>query len=87
MQECGLKLNPDKFFFRLNEIVYLGTSISDAGISPTKENVQAIHDADPLTNVTELQSFVGSANLLRKFVADFAKSVSPLCRLLRKERR
>ena len=71
----------------LDEIVYLGTSISAAGISPTKEKVQAIHDADPPTNVTELQSFLGSANFLRKFVPDFAKIVSPLYRLLRKERR
>ena len=87
LQECGLKLNPDKFFFMLDEIVYLGTSISAAGISPTKEKVQAIHDADPPTNVTELQSFLGSANFLRKFVPDFAKIVSPLYQLLWKERR
>ena len=71
----------------LDEIVYLGTSISAAGISPAKEKVQNIHDADPLTNVTELQSFLGSANFLCKFVPDFAKILSPLYRLLRKGRR
>ena len=71
----------------LDEIVYLGTSISAAGISPAKEKVQNIHDADPLTNVTELQSFLGSANFLLTFVPDFAKILSPLYRLLRKERR
>ena len=87
LQECGLELNPDKCFFMLDEIVYQGTLISAARISPTKEKVQAIHNADPPTNVTELQSFLGSANFLRKFVPDFAKIVSPLYRLLRKERR
>ena len=87
LQECGLELNPDKSFFMLDEIVYLGTLISAAGISPTKEKVQAIHDVDPPTNVTELQSFLGSADFLFKFVPDFAKIVSPLCQLLRKETR
>ncbi|XP_015780595.1 PREDICTED: uncharacterized protein K02A2.6-like [Acropora digitifera] len=37
LQECGLKLNPNKFHFMLNQVVYLGTTISAEGISPTKE--------------------------------------------------
>ena len=85
LQDCGLKLNPDKFFFMLDKVEYLGTTISAAGISPTAEKVQAIKDAAPPTNVSELQSFLGSANFLRKFVPDFAKLASPLYRLLRKE--
>ena len=73
LKECGLKLNPDKFYFMLDEIVYLGTTISGRGICPTKEKVQAIQDAEPPANVPELQSFLGSANFLRKFVPNFAK--------------
>ena len=42
------------------------------------EKVQVIKDAAPPTNVSELQSFLGSANFLRKFVPDFAKLASPL---------
>ena len=76
LQDCGLKLNPDKFFFMLDKVEYLGTTISAAGISPTAEKVQAIKDAAPPTNVSELQSFLGSANFLRKFVPDFAKLAS-----------
>ena len=85
LQDCGLKLNPDKFFFMLDKVEYLGTTISAAGISLTGEKVQAIKDAAPPTNVSELQSFLGSANFLRKFVPDFAKLASPLYGLLRKE--
>ena len=69
----------------LDKVEYLGTTISAAGISPTAEKVQAIKDAAPPTNVSELQSFLGSANFLRKFVPDFAKLASPLYGLLRKE--
>ena len=69
----------------LDKVEYLGTTISAAGISPTAEKVQAIKHAAPPTNVSELQSFLGSANFLRKFVPDFAKLASPLYGLLRKE--
>ena len=32
LQECGLKLNPNKFHFMLDQVVYLGTTISAEGI-------------------------------------------------------
>ncbi|CAB4014079.1 Hypothetical predicted protein [Paramuricea clavata] len=65
LPESGLKLKREKFYFMLGEVIYLGMSISEAGISPTKEKVQAIKDAAPPANVSELQSFIGTANFLR----------------------
>ena len=47
--------------------------------------MQAIKDAAHPTSVSELQSFLGSANFPRKFVPDFARIASPLYSLLRKE--
>ena len=85
LQDCGLKLKKEKFHFMLEEVIYLGMSVSQAGISPTKEKVQAIKDAEPPSNVAELQSFIGSANFLRKFVSGFAAILAPLYKLLRKE--
>ena len=85
LQECGLKLKREKFHFMLNEIVYLGFSITADGILPTQERVQAIQDTSPPTCVSELQSFIGAANFLRKFVPDFAKIAHPLYKLLKKE--
>ena len=73
LQELGLKLKKDKFHFMMDEIVYLGFVISATGVSPTKEKVGAIKDAAPPSNVAELQSFIGSANFLRKFVPDFSE--------------
>jgi len=84
LQECGLKLKPDKFHFKMDEIVYLGFSIKAAGVSPTTEKVEAIQNAKPPTCVSELQSFIGAANFLRKFVPDFARIAYPLYQLLRK---
>ena len=85
LQECGLKLNPNKFHFMLDQVVYLGTTISAEGVLPTKERVKAIREAEAPTNVPELQSFLGNANFLRKFVPDFARIASPLYQLLCKE--
>ena len=42
-------------------------------------------DASPPSNVSELQSFLGSANFLCKFVPDFSKLAPPLYGRLRKE--
>ncbi|XP_068680361.1 uncharacterized protein [Montipora foliosa] len=83
--ECGLKLNSNKFHFMLDQVLHLGTTISAGGISPTKERVKAIRDAEAPANVSELKSFLGSANFPRKFVPDFARIASPLYQLLRKE--
>ena len=84
LQECGLKLKREKFHFMLGQVVYLGMTISAVGISPTREKVHAIQNAAPPANVSELQSFIGTANFLRKFVPGFAKICFPLYKLLRK---
>ena len=46
LQVCGLKLNPNKFHFMLDQVVHLGTTISAEGISPTKERLKAIREAE-----------------------------------------
>ena len=78
LQECGLRLNSNNFHLMLDQVVFLGTTISAERISPTKKRVKAIREAEAPTNVLELQSFLGNANFLRKFVPDFARNASPL---------
>jgi len=85
LHEFGLKLNPDMFHFMLDQVVYLGTTISAEGISPTKERVKTIREAEVTTNVPEMQSFLGSASFLRKFAPDFARIASRLYQLICKE--
>ena len=64
LHEFGLKLNSDMFHFMLDQVVYLGTTISAEGISPTKERAKAIRGAEVTTNVLEMQSLLGSASFL-----------------------
>ena len=52
----------NKFHLMLDQIVYLGTTILAEGISPTKERVTAIREAEAPTIVPELQSLQGRAS-------------------------
>ena len=84
LQEAGMKLKPSKFHFMLNEITYLGHQISASGITPTPEKVEALKNAKPPTSVSELQSFIGSATYLQRFIPRFADIMVPLYSLLKK---
>ena len=79
LQDPGLKLSPYIYiFFMFDKVEHLVTTISASEISPTDEKVQAIMDAAPSTNVSELQSFLEAANFLRKVVPDFLRLASSL---------
>ena len=85
LQEVGMKLKAEKFHFMLDNIVYLGHTLSAAGIAPCPDKIKAISNAQSPTALNELQSFIGSANYLRKFIPNFASIMSPLYALLKKD--
>ena len=68
----------------VDQVEYLGHIISEKGIAPTPGKINAIREAKAPENVSELQSFLGTENYLRKFVPHFAELASPLYTLLRK---
>ena len=84
LQEAGMKLNPSKFHFMMDEISYLGHTISSAGVAPTADKIKAMRDAKAPSNVNELQSFIGTANFLRRFIPHFATIMVPLYNLVKK---
>jgi transposase InsO family protein len=84
LQERGLKLKKEKFKFMLKEVEYLGYIISEEGIKPSPDKIEAVKEMSAPNNKAELQSFIGFANFLRRFVPNFAEIMSPLYALLRK---
>ena len=82
LQECGLKLKPNKCSFLMRKINYLGHVVSEAGIEPDPSKVEVIRSWPVPTNVDELRRFLGFASFYRKFVKDFAKKAKPLNLLL-----
>ena len=85
LQQAGMRLNPEKSQFMQSQITYLGHTLTAHGISPSPDKVEAMMQAKPPTSVHELQSFIGSANYVRKFVPKFASIMAPLYTLLKKE--
>ena len=84
LRSNNLKLQPDKCEFLRKEVVYLGHTISDAGVRPNPDKIQGIITFPPPKNVKGIKSFLGLVGYYRKFIKDFAKIAKPLTRLLKK---
>ena len=50
-----------------NKIEYLGHLVSGQGISPMRQNIIAIKDLAPATNITEARHMIGLIGYYRKF--------------------
>ena len=74
LQECGLKLNPNKFHFMLDQVVHLGRTISAHGISPTKERVKAIRQGRSNNQCTGAAVFPGKCKCPSQICARFCKN-------------
>ena len=57
---------------------YFGHVIDKNGLHPSSSKVQAIKQAPPLTNITELKSYLGLVNYYHKFPPNLSISLTPL---------
>ncbi|CAI7850020.1 unnamed protein product [Closterium sp. NIES-53] len=70
-------------FFQ-NRLEFLGHVTSEAGVEIDPKKLDTVKAWHPPTNITELQSFLGFVNYVRRFVPDMARLTAPLTDLLRK---
>ncbi|CAI7852254.1 unnamed protein product [Closterium sp. NIES-53] len=70
-------------FFQ-DRLEFLGHVISEAGVEIDPKKLDTVKAWQPPTNITELQSFLGFVNYVRRFVPDMARLPAPLTDLLRK---
>ncbi|CAC5398333.1 unnamed protein product [Mytilus coruscus] len=87
LSNAGLKLGPKKCTFAQNSCIYLGHKISNKGIEPPPDRVQAIVDYPKPKSVKELRRLVGLFDWLRKYIKNFSAEMEPLTRLLKKYER
>ncbi|XP_055913225.1 uncharacterized protein K02A2.6-like [Eupeodes corollae] len=85
LQSVGLRLNPKKCIFFMEEISYLGFTIDKNGLRKNDTNIRSVLHAPIPTNVSEVKAFIGMVNFYSKFVPNFAQKMEPFYKLLRKD--
>ena len=78
LEEKNLTLNSEKCTFRMNKIVFMGILLSQHGVGPTEEKVQAMKEASHPITPSEVRSFLGLIGFSSRFIPDFATIPEPL---------
>ncbi|KAF8694327.1 hypothetical protein RHS03_08208, partial [Rhizoctonia solani] len=85
LMENQLFCKASKCTFHVTSVEYLGIIVLDRGFSLDKLKIQAVQEWPAPTKVKEVQSFLGFANFLRWFVANFSHIARPLHNLVKKD--
>lgn len=80
----NLKLKPAKCSFAMKSVHYLGHTISSNGVSMDTSRIEAVNNFPQPKNPSDVRSFYGLCNYLRKFIRDFADIARPLTPLMGK---
>ncbi|KAM2957607.1 hypothetical protein FF2_024562 [Malus domestica] len=83
--ETNLVLNWEKCHFMVKQGIVLGHIVSERGIEVDKSKIDLVRYLPSPTSVREVRSFLGHAGFYRRFIKDFSKISTPLCRLLQKD--
>ena len=82
LEEAGLRLKHENCSFLIPSVEYLGYKITEKGLQPTAEKVEAVQSAPAPQDISQLKSFIGLVNYYGKFLPDLSTVLSPLYRLL-----
>jgi hypothetical protein len=83
-KEEGLKLRLKKCFFGLQEMEYLGYTVSAGKISVSTKKVEAVADLPVPTTQKEVRNFVQFCNFYARFIHHFSDLTAPSTDLMRK---
>ena len=86
LKDAGLRLKPSKCMFATAEIEYLGHTLTPEGVRPNNKKVAAVTNFTVPKTVKEKKSFLGLANLYRRFIPEMATLSRPLTALTRKDK-
>ncbi|XP_041004060.1 uncharacterized mitochondrial protein AtMg00860-like [Juglans microcarpa x Juglans regia] len=84
LKEHRLYAKFSKCVFWLKEVKFLGHVISSQGVSVDPSKIEVVVNRKRLTNVHEIQSFLGLAGYYRRFVEGFSKLSGPFTALTKK---
>lgn len=78
LQKFDLSLNYFKCTFGVKEVEYLGHCITEEGIKPLEDKVEAINNYKKPSTIQELRRFLGVINFYRRFIKNAAQTQAPL---------
>ena len=81
LNNAGIKLSYRKCCFVREKVKFLGHILSEKGILPNPDKVNAVVDMKRPNTVRQLRRFLGMAGFYRKFINNFAKLALPLSEL------
>ena len=85
LEKNDLFVKPEKYWWKVKKVEFLGVVIGLKGIEMQKEKVEGVLNWLMPRNVKEVQKFLGLTNYYRQFIKDFVKLAAPLHVLVRKE--
>ena len=83
LQDAGLHLKKEKCCFMAKSVQYLGHIIDAEGLHPITDKIEAVQQAPPPRNVSELKSYLGLLVYYGKFIPQLATKLAPPYALLR----
>ncbi|PAA51672.1 hypothetical protein BOX15_Mlig023015g11 [Macrostomum lignano] len=84
LRSAKLKLNPGKSFFAYRSVTYLGHQVSESGIAPAAEKVEAIRRMPEPQSEEDVRRIIGMLSFYRRFVPNFSDIAKPLHHLAQK---
>jgi len=83
--EVKLKLNPAKWRFKTQKVIFMGFQLSPEGVSPAPTTVEAISNMPKPADPHAVQRYLGMLNFLARFCPKLSDVVKPLRELTHKD--
>nr|CAI5849022.1 unnamed protein product [Callosobruchus analis] len=85
LKKNNVLLNEKKCIYKVQEVEFLGNKLTAKGVKPLERYIDSIRQFRAPETIEELQSFLGLANYVNKWIPNLATVTEPLKQLLRKK--